>query len=325
MVIMNTAPTENIVEDIEAVVVAIVNEAAGVRSLELARLSDDKMPQWEPGAHVEVILDKDLVRQYSLCGDPDDHTTWRIAVLRETQSRGGSAFVHEQLSVGDRVALRGPRNNFTLNEHTEYLFIAGGIGITPLLPMIARCEAKGVAWQLVYGGRSKESMAFVEYLSRYGSKVTLWPQDQLGLIDLESLLGEPRPDVAVYCCGPGVLLDAVEDRCLSWAPGSLHVERFKPKDTPVGVVDTAFEVELDASGLVLTVGADQTILDVVEAAGVEVPSSCREGTCGTCETVVLEGTPDHRDSFLTAEERTSGEVIMPCCSRSKSARLVLDL
>lgn len=308
-----------------AVVVAVATEAAGVISLQLAPADYDKMPPWEPGAHVDLILAPGLERQYSLCGDPDDHRTWRIGVLREPESRGGSQWVHERLVVGDQVRCRGPRNNFALVEADEYLFIAGGIGITPILPMVARCEESAAPWRLVYGGRTESSMAFGSELEGYGDRVTFWPQDRMGIIDLDAVLGEPREGVAVYCCGPGALLDAVEQRCESWPEGTLHVERFRPRTGALAGENVAFELVLDFSDIVVTVAPDESVVDAVEAAGIQIPTSCREGTCGTCETVVLEGSPDHRDSYLTDQEKSSNEVMMPCCSRSLSPRLVLDL
>lgn len=312
--------------EITATIVDISTEATGIVSFELAATSGDKMPAWEAGAHIDLILAPGLERQYSLCGDPSDHRTWRIAVLREPESRGGSEWVHERLAVGDQVGVRGPRNNFPLVDEQEYLFIAGGIGITPILPMLQRCEASGVPWRLVYGGRSAESMAFRGQLAAYGNKVTFWPQDERGLIDLDSLLGEPRQRFAIYCCGPGVLLDAVEDKCVPWPDEALHVERFRPRAGALEGDSSAFEVVLDYSDMVVTVPADKSIVDAVQDAGVHVPTSCREGTCGTCETVVLEGTPEHRDSYLTDQEKASNEVMMPCCSRSADGcRLVLDL
>ncbi|WP_243770307.1 PDR/VanB family oxidoreductase [Amycolatopsis acidicola] len=308
--------------EITAVVAAIEPEADGIVSLRLEPAAGEKMPAWEPGAHVDLILGADLERQYSLCGDPGELSHWRLGVLREPESRGGSSYVHETLAVGDRVACRGPRNNFALVEADKYLFIAGGIGITPILPMIAACEDAGKPWRLYYGGRRESSMAFRGELARYGGRVAFLPQDTHGLLDLATILGTPGPGTAVYCCGPGALLDAVEERCPA---GVLHLERFRPKEGALAGVNVAFEVELEASGITLTVGADQTLAEAIEAAGVDLPTSCREGTCGTCETYVLEGEPEHRDSYLGAEEQASGEVIMPCCSRSRSPRLVLDL
>jgi len=309
----------------EVVVSGILPEAFGVVSLLLKPVGDEKLPSWEPGAHIDLILGLDLERQYSLCGDLGDPFQWQVSVLREPESRGGSACVHEMLQVGDVLRYRGPRNNFALQPVDEYLFIAGGIGITPILPMIARCTADNLNWRLVYGGRSKASMAFTTMLAEHGERVTFWPQDTLGLIDLDTLLAEPRPGVAIYSCGPEPLLAAVEDRCQAWPTGTLHLERFRPRQGALDGPSTAFEVELEESGMVLEIPAEESILDILESAGIFVPNSCREGTCGTCETVVLEGTPDHRDSYLTSEEQAAGEIILVCCSRSLSKRLVLDL
>jgi ferredoxin-NADP reductase len=311
--------------EVPAVVAEIVQEADGIKSLRLEPVSGDKMPAWEPGAHIDVVLGPGLERQYSLCGDPTDLRSWRIGVLREPESRGGSSHMHEKLSVGDQILCRAPRNNFALTVADRYLFIAGGIGITPILPMIQQCEAAGKPWTLVYGGRQETSMAFRNELAPHGDRVTYWPQDLHGHLDLATILGTPEAGTAVYCCGPGALLDAVEERCATWPDGALHLERFRPKAGALDGEKMEFEVVLDYSGITLTVAADQSIVDAVEAAGVHVPTSCREGTCGTCETVVLAGEPDHRDSYLTNQEKESGEVIMPCCSRSCSQSLVLDL
>jgi ferredoxin-NADP reductase len=234
-------------------------------------------------------------------------------------------FVHDRLSAGDTVRVRGPRNNFELADSPRYEFIAGGIGITPILPMIAAATAAGADWRLLYGGRYRDSMAFLDELAPYGDRVTVAPQDETGLLDLDSVLGTPRPDTLVYCCGPEPLLAAVEERCRAWPPRSLHVERFSARPLSAPVRAEAFDVELARSELRLTVPPDRSILDVVEEAGIGVLSSCAEGTCGTCETGVLSGLPDHRDSVLTEEERAAGDCMMICVSRSCTARLVLDL
>lgn len=300
--------------------------ATGVVRLTLHHPDGDPMPRWEPGAHIDLVLRDELVRQYSLCGDPDDRSKLEIAVLREPDSRGGSEHVHEELAEGDLLRIRGPRNHFPLVPAPRYLFIAGGIGITPLLPMIARAAADGADWQLSYGGRRRETMAFGEELSdRYGHRVSILPQDEAGRLDLDSLLGTPRQDTAVYCCGPEPLLAAVEARCAQWPDGALHVERFAAKTTPGSVTADEFDVELARSGITLTVPADKTILEVAEDAGVPVLSSCQEGICGTCETPVLDGAVDHRDSLLTVEERAAGETMMICVSRACGRRLTLDL
>ena len=295
--------------------------ADGVLSLTLRHPLGEELPAWEPGAHIDVVLGPDLERQYSLCGDPADRSGWRIGVLREPDGRGGSAYVHGQLAQGDKVLVRGPRNHFALRPAPRYRFVAGGIGITPILPMLAAAEAAGAEWTLLYGGRTRESMAFKEELGRYGDRVTVAPQDEAGLLDLGSVLDALPEGTLVYCCGPGPLLDAVEERCPS---GALHVERFQPKEQQSGE-DTEFEVELAQSGHTLTVLPGVSVLDTVRAAGVEVLFSCTEGTCGTCETDVVEGTPDHRDSVLSDEEREAGETMLICVSRCQGKRLVLDL
>jgi ferredoxin-NADP reductase len=323
MITMPNTPRD--AAEVRAIVAEIALEATGVVSVRLEPAVGDKLPAWEPGAHIDLVLGPGLERQYSLCGDPADLRSWRIGVLREPESRGGSAHVHEKLVVGDEVLCRGPRNNFTLDDADDYLFVAGGIGITPILPMIGACEAAGKPWRLVYGGRAADSMAFRAELAAHGDRVAIRPQDTHGLLDLDGLLGTPSPGTHVYCCGPGALLDAVEERCASWPAGTLHLERFRPKEGALDGENSAFEIVLDHSDISITVAPDQTVAEAIEAAGVDVPTSCREGTCGTCETVVLEGEPDHRDSFLTPQEKASNEVMMVCCSRSCSARLVLDL
>jgi ferredoxin-NADP reductase len=283
------------------------------------------LPRWEPGAHVDLILDEAAIRQYSLCGDPNDHHIWRLGILRDAGGSGGSLYVHDQLQVGDKVRVRGPRNNFQLVPSPRYLFIAGGIGITPILPMIAAAEAAGAEWELVYGGRQRGSMAFLDELAVHGDKVSIRPQEEAGLLDLDAFLGQPRPETKVYCCGPEPLLAAVEQRCSGWPRGSLHVERFVAKPLTAPVLSGAFEVHLEQSELTLTVPPNKSILSVIEEAGVGVLSSCAEGTCGTCETPVLEGIPDHRDSVLDEDDKQANDCMMICVSRACTARLVLDL
>lgn len=300
--------------------------AEGVAVLELSHPDGEDLPQWTPGAHLDLLLDNGLERQYSLCGDPGDRGSWRIAVLREEEGRGGSAHVHNGLAEGATVRVRGPRNHFVFEPAPRYVLIAGGIGITPLLPMAAAAAASGAEWTLTYGGRSLASMAFSgELTEAYGSRVCLRPQDEFGLLDLDSLLGVPDEDTLVYCCGPAPLLDAAEQRCAGWPAGALRVERFTPKDFGAPQRDLPFEVELAHSGRTLTVERGRSILDTVRESGVQVLSSCREGTCGTCETEVLDGTVDHRDSLLSAEEQTANETMMICVSRASGPKLVLAL
>ena len=311
--------------EIDVRVAAKDTAAAGVATLELHRIDGRPLPQWEPGAHLDLILEAAPTRQYSLCGDPADRSSYRIGVLLDPAGQGSSRYVHESLQVGDVVRVRGPRNNFALAKSPRYLFIAGGIGITPLLPMIAEAEATGSEWRLVYGGRERASMAFRPELAKYGDRVSVRPQDETGLLDLDGILGSSATDTLVYCCGPEPLLAAVEAKCATWPADALRVERFSPKPIEEGSGPEAFEVVLEQSGLTLAVPADRSILDVVDDAGVFVLSSCREGTCGTCETNVLSGEPDHRDSVLGPVERESNQCMMICVSRAKSARIVLDL
>jgi len=307
--------------ELDVVVLCKEKLADDVVGLTLAHPEGGPLPPWEPGAHVDLLLGPGLVRQYSLCGDPAEESVLRVAVLREPGGRGGSRRVHDELADGDRVRIRGPRNRFALVDAPRYLFIAGGIGITPLVPMVAAVHARGADWRLVYGGRSRTSMAFREELrQRYGDRVSVRPQDETGLLDLDGLLAREPGDTAIYCCGPEPLLLAVERR----RPG-VHVERFAPKETSGENAATGFGVELANSGTRLTVPPGKSVLEVLEDAGVAVLSSCREGTCGTCETTVLDGVVDHRDSLLTEAERAAHDTMMICVSRARGARLVLDL
>jgi ferredoxin-NADP reductase len=299
--------------------------AENVITLELADPNEGDLPEWAPGAHIDLELAPGLVRQYSLCGDPQQRGVWRVGVLREPASRGGSAHIFDHVHEQSTVTVRGPRNNFVLESAPNYVFIAGGIGVTPILPMIAAAEAEGARWELHYGGRSRRSMAFLKALETYGAHTTIYPEDEVGLIGLATILGVPREDTLVYCCGPEPLLAAVEGHCQAWKAGTLHLERFAPKEHGEPVFDGAFEVELAESGLTLTVGIDQSILEVVEAAGVDVVSSCQEGTCGSCETKVLAGTVDHRDSLLTLAEQEANDTMFLCVSRAACAKLRLKL
>ena len=313
-------------EHVAELVVAERTEAAeGVVALVLTDPGGGDLPAWTPGAHVDLLLSPDLTRQYSLCGSPAERDRWRIGVLLDEGSRGGSRHVHASLQAGARVRVRGPRNHFPLAPAEEYVFVGGGIGITPLLPMVAQAQAAGTPWRLHYGGRRRASMAFLDELAAYGDRVVVWPQDERGLLDLDAALGAPRPGALVYACGPEGLLQAVEGRCAAWAPGSLHLERFSARAADPEAVDTSFEVVCERSGITVTVPADRSILEVVQDAGVAALSSCLEGVCGTCETAVVEGEPEHRDSLLSEDERAAGDYMMICVSRSCGPRLVLDL
>jgi ferredoxin-NADP reductase len=247
-----------------------------------------------------------------------------VGVLRDESGRGGSRHVHDRLEVGTRLPVRGPRNHFPLVAAERYLFVAGGIGITPILPMAAQASASGAEWSLFYGGRRRDSMAFLDELAAYGDRVVLRPEDEFGMLDLATILA-PQQGTAVYACGPEGLLQAVEQQCADWPPGSLHVERFSAKPVDDVAPATGFEVVCQRSGITVTVPPDRSILEVVQEAGVNALSSCLEGVCGTCETAVVAGSPEHRDSLLSEEEKAAGDYMMICVSRSNSPQLVLDL
>lgn len=314
--------------ELDLIVTRREDSADGVVTLTLNDPSGADLPEWTPGAHIDLVMTPELVRQYSLCGDTNNRAEWRIGVLLDPDSRGGSEFVHNKLHEGSTVQVRGPRNHFGLVSAPRYQFIAGGIGITPMLPMIAAAEAVGADWQLLYGGRARASMAYLDELARYGDRVTVCARDEGAAFrgTLETVLAESHPDTLVYCCGPEGLLSTTENGCKHWPADNLHIERFCAKtveDTP-GTLES-FEVECQRSGITLTVPPDKTIYDVAEEAGLDVLGSCMEGVCGTCECDVLDGDPDHRDSVLNDAEKAAGQSIMICVSRSRSARLVLDL
>ena len=303
-------------------------EADGVIAVRLEESNGATLPVWQPGAHIDIHLGKGIVRQYSLCGDPSDRTSYRIAVLRDPSTRGGSKYVHETLRPGHLVSVSLPRNNFQFLDAAKYVFIAGGIGITPMLPMISAAQRAGADWELHYGGRSRDTMAFLADLETYGEHVSVVSEDREGVIDLDALLGTPRPDTLVYTCGPEGLLNAVEGTCCEWDSETVRLERFKPKtraENEEEPADSAISVRCETSGVTVEVGPDIPILDALETAGVDVPNSCREGMCGSCETRVLCGTPDHRDYVLSSAEQESGETMMICVSRATTAELVLDL
>lgn len=314
-------------DELEVVVARRIAAADGVALLELARPDGSPLPAWAPGAHVDVLLPGGLgERQYSLCGDAADRSTWTIGVLHEPGGRGGSAHLYG-LAEGHRLRLRGPSNHFAFQpaRGSEYLFVAGGIGITPLRAMLAAAEEAGVAWRLVYAGRSRDSMAFLGDLAlRYGDRVDVYAADEGRRADLAGLLAA-APDAVVYCCGPARLIAAVEDACAGRPAGRLHLERFEAKQVPAPVWNEPFEVELLLSGITITVPPERSILEVAEDAGVLALSSCRAGTCGTCETPVVAGEIDHRDSVLTPEEQDDSWAMMICVSRAACPRITLEL
>lgn len=308
------------------IVLARDEVAEGVVMLEVGHRDRRRLPDWTPGSHIDLILPDGAVRQYSLCGDRWDPYRYRVAVLREPAGRGGSAYIHDRLRPGDPVGIGGPRNHFALAPANRYLFVAGGIGITPILPMLTQAELLGIDWQLLYGGRTRASMAFAEELvERHGDRVRLHPEDEAGLLPLDDFLGNPATGTKVYCCGPTGLLTALDAATSAWPPGTVRTERFVADELSVPVRREPFEVELAQSGKVLTVEPDMTVLEAVRAVGVNIVSSCEQGICGTCEVDVLAGEPDHRDALLDDDERHGGHSMFICVSRSCGPRLTLDL
>jgi ferredoxin-NADP reductase len=306
-------------------VLEVRREADGVVSIELGSNDEAALPGWSSGAHIDVILPGGAIRQYSLCGLPEDRTRWRIGVLLEPAGRGGSAFIHQHVRAGDTLQVAGPRNNFALADAEEYLFIAGGIGITPILPMVRDVAASRRPWKLLYGGRTRGSMAFLDELATFNGDVQIIPQDQHGHPHLTGFIGAYRPGVAIHCCGPGPMIDAVEAACQTWPNSALRRERFVAAAKASATDDEAFDVELARSGLRITVPGDRGLLDTLEEAGCKIDNSCRAGICGTCVVRVLAGVPLHNDDILDDEQRASGTLILPCVSRCRSKLLVLDL
>ncbi|MCC5579173.1 MULTISPECIES: cytochrome P450/oxidoreductase [Microtetraspora] len=315
----------------DVVITAAEAVADGVLALTLAAPDGEALPAWAPGAHLEFRLPSGRIRQYSLCGDPEDRASYRVAVLREDGGRGGSAELHDLARAGVTVTVKGPRNHFPLVSAEDYLFLAGGIGITPILAMVRAAARDGAPLRAVYGGRSRSSMAFGDELVEHaGEHAELLPQDEHGLPDLDAVLGSAGPGTAIYCCGPAGMIEAVERACARLGVGDrLHIERFAAGDDlevafdPAG--NTAFDVHLARSGRTVRVREDQRIIEAVREAVPGLSYDCEKGYCGACETRVLAGTPEHRDSLLTPEERESGRTMMICVGRSTSPRLVLDL
>ena len=291
-------------------------ESDGVVSLVLTDRDGRRLPDWTPGAHVDLLLPNGTARQYSLCGDRWDAYRYRVAVLREPAGRGGSAYVHDRLRVGDQLGLAGPRNNFTVIPRRRYLFVAGGIGITPILTMIDHAERLGAQWSLLYGGRTLASMAFLETfggLRRQGSRPAPGPARTARPA---FLCCPTRPHTAVYTCGPGPLLDAVSVATAAWPAHRVRTERFTPKERARPCGRRRSSVELRRSHRTVTVPPDRSILSVLRRHGVPVLSSCRQGTCGTCETTVLAGVPDHRDSISPTSSEPPSDCMFICVSRS---------
>ncbi|WP_119696735.1 PDR/VanB family oxidoreductase [Microbacterium halotolerans] len=305
------------------------DEAEGVISVSLVDPQGKPLPEWRPGAHIDILVDRQgaapLIRQYSLCGDPNDTSGYRIAVLREDGGSGGSRHLHDAIRQGQLVRTSVPRDNFGFERADRLVFIAGGIGITPILPMLREAEQNGADWELHYAGRSRESMAFVAALDEFGDRVHRYEKAGGRRMDAGDLVRRAHAAGArVYACGPQRLLDDLETA--AEASGcDVRVERFVNDQETNLATDHPFDVELELTGRTIRVEPGESILGKVREAGVPVPSSCEGGTCGTCETFVVQGEPDHRDAVLSAKERAENEVMMICVSRCLGKKLVLEI
>ncbi len=304
--------------------------APQVMLVELRDPDGQVLPPAEPGAHIDIHLPDGAVRSYSLCGNPADWQAYSIAVLNVPGGRG-SRFVHGELEPGAAVAIGLPRNNFRYDEAPRYLFIAGGIGITPLLPMIRAAADRGADWTLHYCVRSAAAAPFLgELRALPHGRVEVHAADEGRKLTVDALLAATPVDVPIYCCGPQRLMEAVA--AAARPAQDVRFEWFTPRVEPVredaaadSFTNDSFEVVCARSGVTVTVPPGTSVLEALYAAGVTVDSSCEQGICGTCETTVLEGEPDHRDSVLSDAERAAGKTMMLCVSRARSARLVLDL
>jgi vanillate O-demethylase ferredoxin subunit len=306
-------------------------EAQDIVSFELVSADGKPLPAFSAGSHIDVPAAPGITRQYSLCNAPGEPDRYQIAVLREPASRGGSAGMHERLKVGDVIEISAPRNHFPLaHEATKSLLLAGGIGVTPILCMAERLSAVGADFEMHYCTRSRERMAFAGRIGRssFANHVRLHfddgPQEQK--LDLPALLATPQTGTHLYVCGPKGFMDAVlgTARERGWPAAQLHCEYFSA-EVPHSISDQSFEVQIASTGQIIIVPKDKTVVQALTEAGVEVQTSCEQGVCGTCLTRVLEGVPDHKDMYLTPEEQAANDQFTPCCSRAKSARLVLDL
>ncbi|MGY5306925.1 PDR/VanB family oxidoreductase [Nocardia gipuzkoensis] len=298
-----------------------------VVSLRLAAPDGRVLPPWRPGAHLDLELPSGRLRQYSLCGDPADVRAYRVAVRRIPEGGGGSVEAHEALPVGSPIVVRGPRNAFPFavpghgSPAARLHFVAGGIGITPILPMARLAHRLGIEWTMVYTGRSRDTLPFLDEIAGFGDRVVVRTDDEHGLPDAAALLPGIGPDTAVYCCGPVPMITVIAETVREMPYVELHSERFSP---PPIVNGKPFEIQFASTGEVLEVGADRSALDTILQARPDRPYSCRQGFCRTCKIRVLAGEPDHRDPVLTAAEREAGEMLV-CVSRADGGRLVLDL
>jgi vanillate monooxygenase ferredoxin subunit len=306
-------------------------EAIDICSFELVAADGRALPAFSAGSHVDVELPGGLTRQYSLCNDPSESHRYLIGVLKDPATRGGSLAMHERVHVGDALTISAPKNHFALaHEARHHLLVAGGIGVTPILCMAERLAMMGASFEMHYATRSRDRTAFAERIARssFAPRVSHHFDDGAAAqkLDLAALLSSPQPGTHIYVCGPKGLMDAAlgTARAAGWPEAQLHYEFFGAAPS-ASAGDGSFEVQLASSGRIVVVAKDQSVVQALADAGVEVMTSCEQGVCGTCLTRVLEGEPDHRDVYLTPEEQAANDQFTPCCSRAKSARLVLDL
>lgn len=306
-------------------------EALDIFTYELAALDDRPLPAFSAGSHIDVYMPNGITRQYSLCNDPMKRRRYLIAVLKDPGSRGGSKAMHEEIQEGDHLSISAPRNHFPLaREAGRSLLLAGGIGVTPILCMAERLSIEEAPFEMHYCTRSPDRTAFLARIraSALAPMVHFHFDDGAAeqRIDLAQLLGSQHPTTHLYVCGPKGFMDAVLSgaREMGWAEARLHYEFFSADVVKLDG-DGSFEVQLASSGRIIQVPKEQSVLQALAEAGVEVQTSCEQGVCGTCLTGVLKGEPDHRDMYLTPEEQAKNDQFLPCCSRAKSARLVLDL
>lgn len=306
-----------------------LDAATDICAFELESLNGEQLPPFSAGAHIDVHVGG-MIRQYSLCNNPTDTQRYMIGVLKDPASRGGSVAMHG-LSEGDIIEISEPRNHFPLHGGAAHsVLLAGGIGITPILCMAERLAQIGASFELHYCTRSPERTAFGDRLQSPNlqdkTRVYHDSQPENGKLDLAAILARPAPDKHLYVCGPGGFIDAVLKAAkeAGWQEDTLHREYFAGAVQADGE-DGAFQVKLASSGQVYDIPADKSIVEALMDQGVDIPISCEQGVCGTCLTRVLEGEPDHRDLYLTDDERAANDQMLPCCSRAKSPMLVLDL
>ncbi|WP_322029253.1 PDR/VanB family oxidoreductase [Paraburkholderia sp. J76] len=307
------------------------DEAVDICSFELVCVDGGSLPAFSAGSHIDVAVPGGPTRQYSLCNAPNESHRYQIAVLRDPQSRGGSAGMHDRLRVGDELTISHPKNHFQLaHEARHHLLLAGGIGVTPILCMAERLATIGASFTMHYCTRSRARTAFAERIghARYSERVQFHFDDgtQSQKLDLAALLAQPDSGTHLYVCGPKGFMDVVlgAARKAGWPDARLHYEFFAV-DGRETTGDERFEVEVASSGQVVVVGKDESVVAALAKAGIRIETSCEQGVCGTCLTRVLTGEPEHFDAYLTPDERAANDQFLPCCSRSKSARLVLDL